>query len=99
MEITSGRTDCQQGLAATCKDPSVEAKATVDGRRSVLRMSQYERRRRGNARPGGADTALEEVTPPTGKGALGKWRAPDRNTVWTQCQLRVINSTGVELEV
>ncbi len=43
MEITSGRTVCQQGLAATCKDPSVEAKAIVDERRSVLRMSPYER--------------------------------------------------------
>ena len=78
MEITSGRTVCQQRLAATCKAPSVEAKATVDGRRSVLRMSQYERRRWGNARSGGVDTAPKEVTPPTGKGALGKWRARDR---------------------
>ena len=32
------------------------------------------------------DAAPEEVTPSKGKGALGKWRAPNRNTVWTQCQ-------------
>lgn len=32
------------------------------------------------------DAAPEEVTPSTGKGALGKWRAPERDTGWTQCQ-------------
>ncbi len=62
--------------------PTVAAdKAIVDERRSVLRMSQYELRRRGNARPGGADTALEEVTPPTGKGALGKRRVSSRTII------------------
>jgi hypothetical protein len=86
MEITSGRTVCQQGLAATCEDSSIEAKAIADERHSALRMSQYERRRRGNARSGGVDTAPKEVTPPTGEGALGKWRARDRKHPWTQSQ-------------
>ncbi len=45
------------------------------------------------------DAAPEEVTPSKGKGALGKWRAPNRNTVWTQCQVMVTTSMGVELEV
>ncbi len=47
------------------------------------RMSPYERRRRGNARPGGLEVAPEEVTPPTGKGALGKWRASHGHIVQT----------------
>ena len=48
------------------------------------RMSQYERRKRGNALRGGAgcslakDTALTRVTPASGKVALGKWRALKR---------------------
>ena len=54
VEITSGRTVCQQGLAATCKDSPVKAKAVVGERHSVLRMSQYERRRPSNAGRGGA---------------------------------------------
>lgn len=60
MEITSGRTVCQQGLAATCKDSSVEAEAIVGERHSVLRMSQYERRRPGNAGREGAGHPPEE---------------------------------------
>jgi hypothetical protein len=52
-EITSGRARAQQGLAATCKDRSCEAMLKPGGGQRVWRMSQYERRRRGNALPGG----------------------------------------------
>ena len=45
------------------------------------------------------DAAPEEVTPSTGKGALGKWRAPDSDTGWTQCQSKGGKQRGVELEV
>ena len=38
-ETTSGRTVAQQGLTATCKDPSQEAKARGGGRAAVRRMS------------------------------------------------------------
>ncbi len=98
VEITSGRTVYQQGLAATCKDSPVEAKAVVGERYSALRMSQYERRRRGNSRPGGADTAPDEVTPPTGKGALGKWRARRRNIGWSQNQSTDDNTDACRAE-
>jgi hypothetical protein len=37
---------------------------------------------------------LSEVTPLIGKAALGKWRAPNRNTVWTQCQTNGDNLNG-----
>lgn len=37
----------------------------------VRRMSSSERRRRGNALPGGLEVTQPEVTPPAGKGALG----------------------------
>ena len=45
------------------------------------------------------NVAPKEVTPPTGKGALGRWRTPYRNTVWTQSQVAVLTSLGVEPEV
>ncbi len=43
-EITSGRAISQQGLAATCKDPGIEAQS-AEGTERVLvrRMSSYER--------------------------------------------------------
>jgi hypothetical protein len=44
----------QQGLAATCKDPLYKAGAEISRRDLVWRMSEYERRRRGNALRGGA---------------------------------------------
>jgi len=34
------------------------------------------------------DTTLMRITPASGKGALGKWRAPSGNIVWTQCQVK-----------
>lgn len=52
-EITSGRACAQQGLAATCKDRASEAMPKPRGGQQVWRMSRYERRRRGNALPGG----------------------------------------------
>ena len=52
-EITSGRACAQQGLAATCKDHPSEAMPKPGGGQQVWRMSPYERRRRGNALPGG----------------------------------------------
>ena len=53
-EITSGRACAQQGLAATCKDRPREAMPKPGGGQQVWRMSPYERRRRGNALPGGS---------------------------------------------
>ncbi len=53
-EITSGRACAQQGLAATCKDHPREAMPKLGGGQQVWRMSRYERRRRGNALPGGS---------------------------------------------
>ena len=53
-EITSGRACAQQRLAASCKDRPSEAMPKPDGGQQVWRMSQYERRRRGNALPGGS---------------------------------------------
>jgi len=52
-EITSGRACAQQGLAATCKDCPSEAMPKPGRGQQVWRMSPYERRRRGNALPGG----------------------------------------------
>jgi hypothetical protein len=52
-EITSGRACAQQRLAASCKDQPCEAMPKPDGGQQVWRMSPYERRRRGNALPGG----------------------------------------------
>jgi hypothetical protein len=49
----------------------------------VGRMSQYERRGQGNACLGDLEVTLEEVAPPTGKGALGKWRASFGDIVQT----------------
>ncbi len=53
-EITSGRACAQQGLTATCKDHPSEAMPKQGGGQQVWRMSQYERRRRGNSLPGGS---------------------------------------------
>lgn len=53
-ETTSGRACAQQGLAATCKDRPREAMPKPGGGQQVWRMGQYERRRRGNALPGGS---------------------------------------------
>lgn len=52
-EITSGRAISQQGLATTCKDPARNGRTGGAGREMVWRMSPYERRRGGNAPPGG----------------------------------------------
>ena len=64
-------------------------------------MSQYERRGQGNACLGGVDLVLHRVTLVAGKVALGKWRAPPENIVWTQCQVKqaMLNLSDVELEV
>jgi hypothetical protein len=53
-EITSGRAISQQGLATTCKDPARNGRTGGAGRGMVWRMSPYERRRGGNALPGGS---------------------------------------------
>ncbi len=52
-EIMSGRATRQQGLATTCKDPARNGNTGGAGRGMVWRMSPYERRRGGNAPPGG----------------------------------------------
>ena len=54
VEITSGTTHCQQGLAATCEDQVDEQPSKAGWRHWVGRMSQYERRRPGNAGRGDA---------------------------------------------
>ena len=86
-EITSGRTIAQQGLATTCKDPAHNANSGGAGRTMVWRMSPYERRRGGNAPPGGLEAAPARVTPDPGKGALGtRW---PRQLVRTRTQSRI----------
>ena len=73
-EITSGRAISQQGLATTCKDRAHNGNTGGAGRGMVWRMSPYERRRGGNAPPGGLEVAPARVTPVPGKGALGtRW--------------------------
>jgi Universal stress protein family len=73
-EIMSGRTIAQQGLATTCKDRAHNGHTGGAGRVVVWRMSPYERRRGGNAPPGGLEAAPARVTPAPGKGALGtRW--------------------------
>lgn len=57
-EITSGRACAQQRLAASCKDRPREAMPKPGGGQQVWRMSPYERRRRGNALPGGRQCLL-----------------------------------------
>jgi len=52
-EIMSGRAIRQQGLASTCKDRACNGEPGGAGRGMVWRMSPYERRRGGNAPPGG----------------------------------------------
>jgi len=52
-EIMSGRAIFQQGLARSCKDPVHNGRTGGAGRGMVWRMSPYERRRGGNAPPGG----------------------------------------------
>ena len=73
-EIMSGRAIAQQGLARTCKDRAHNGHTGGAGRVVVWRMSPYERRRGGNAPPGGLEAAPARVTPAPGKGALGtRW--------------------------
>jgi len=52
-EIMSGRAIAQQGLVTTCKDRAHNGQTGGAGREMVWRMSPYERRRGGNAPPGG----------------------------------------------
>jgi len=51
VEIMSGRTNPQQGLVTTCKDYVYNVIIEGTWRGLVWRMSQYERRRGGNALP------------------------------------------------
>src|SRR5215207_7517586 len=67
-EIMSGRAISQQGLATTCEDPARDGRAGGAGRGMVWRMSPYERRRGGNAPPGGHEAAPARVTPVLAKG-------------------------------
>ena len=79
VETTSGTTNFQQGLAATCKDllyrgrtlsqqedfgGAHEPVLSDEGRVTLAETAQ--------------DAVPKEVTPSTGKGALGKWRTCDR---------------------
>ena len=73
-EIMLGRAIAQQGLATTCKDRAHNGSTGGAGRGMVWRISPYERRRGGNAPPGGLEAAPARVTPAPGKGALGtRW--------------------------
>ncbi len=45
------------------------------------------------------DISPREVTPDSGEGALGTWRASSVNTIWTLSQTVVGNHGGAELEV
>ena len=73
-EIMSGRAIRQQGLARTCKDPARNGNTGGAGRGMVWRMSPYERRRGGNAPPGGFRGRPSADNARSGQGALGtRW--------------------------
>jgi len=74
-EIASGRTVAQQGLAATCKDPSHEAKPEAGG--GQWSGAWARRSDEGGVTPTEEmhDISHPAVTPTGGKGALGTWRS------------------------
>ena len=75
-EITSGRACAQQRLAASCKDHPCKAMPKTDGGQQVWRMSPYERRRRGNALPGGRACLLRGGNTGTKQRGSGHLAAP-----------------------
>ncbi len=70
-EIMSGRTIGQQGRAAICEDPAYNGTTGGAGRAMVWRMSPYERRRRGNALPGGLRGCPDGGNSPAGQRGSG----------------------------
>ena len=71
VEIMSGRATFQQGLARTCKDPVRDGRTGGAGRGMVWRMSPYERRRGGNAPPGGLGGRLSAGNTRSGQRGSG----------------------------
>ena len=62
------------GTGDNLQRPRAQGASRGAGRGMVWRMSPYERRRGGNAPPGGLEAAPARVTPAPGKGALGtRW--------------------------
>jgi hypothetical protein len=62
------------GTGDNLQRPGAQGESRGAGRGMVWRMSPYERRRGGNAPPGGLEVAPARVTPVPGKGALGtRW--------------------------
>lgn len=89
VEITSGRTTFQQGLAATCKDPAEERRQSRKEESGpahepigARKAEQYRPRRTMSSPQSG-------VMPPLGKEALGKWRAWCTVIVWTLNQVAI----------
>ena len=77
-EITSGRACAQPGLAATGKDHPSEAMPKPGGGQQVWRMSPYERRRRGNALPGGSSSLPRGGNTGTWQRGSGRLAVPGR---------------------
>jgi hypothetical protein len=77
-EITSGTTIYQQGLATTCKDRRYKGRLKAYG--GIWWGAWACMSDEGWVKLAEAvwNTAPEEVTPLTGKGALGRWRALER---------------------
>lgn len=67
--------------------PGVQGASRGAGRVVVWRMSPYERRRGGNAPPGGLEAAPARVTPAPGKGALGTRWPRQLGTLRTQSRV------------
>jgi hypothetical protein len=69
-----GKGHLPAGTGDNLQRPRAQGESQGAGRVVVWRMSPYERRRGGNAPPGGPEAAPARVTPGPGKGALGtRW--------------------------
>ena len=77
-EITSGRAWAQQGAGSNLQRPSVRGIAEAGWRVEVWRMSPYERRRRGNALPGGSSSLPRGGNTGTWQRGSGRLAVPGR---------------------
>jgi hypothetical protein len=76
IAITSGRSRGQQGLVATCKDSSNEVNNRNRGEPYGIGTCACRSKDRGVTSSQETDhVSLTEVTPTSGKGALGAWRS------------------------
>ena len=73
-EITSGRSRWQQGLVATCTDSSTEVTSRRRGEpRGIGECARRSEDRGVMTSQEAVHVSLTEVTPTSGKGALGTW--------------------------